>query len=53
VYFRLKMPEDINAKNKLSMSKDEKLMTFLETRPDGRSWEGYCYDDSCGYRQTS
>lgn len=45
VYFRLKMPEDMNAKNKLSMSKDEKLiflrniMIYLSS--DAEKWVPY------------
>ena len=45
VYFRLKMPEDINAKNKLSMSKDEKLMflrnIMIYLSSDAEKWVPY------------
>jgi hypothetical protein len=45
VYFKLKIPEDINAKNKLSMSKNEKrnflrnIMIYLSA--DAKRWVPY------------
>jgi hypothetical protein len=45
VYFRLKLPEDINAKNKLSMSKNEKRLflrnTMIYLSADAKRWVPY------------
>lgn len=45
VYFRLKMPEGINANNKLSVSKDEQLMflryIMIYLSSDAKRWAPY------------